>query len=90
MLASSYRMWKMTPTENISQAVEYPSVLSTRLAISGATNPGVPHFGKMYGCSSAYVARPKSTILSVYWFPILPKSRFSGLISRCMMLLLLQ
>lgn len=40
-----YNIWKITPTENMSQIVEYLLVLSTKLAISGATNPGVPHLG---------------------------------------------
>ena len=35
----------MTPALKISQTLSYLIVLSIRLAISGATYPGVPHFG---------------------------------------------
>ena len=36
----------MQPTLNISQILSYLKVRSLRLAISGATYPGVPHLGK--------------------------------------------
>ena len=53
VLKCNYNIWKITPTENISHIVEYLNDLSTKLAISGATNPGVPHLGKIYGASSS-------------------------------------
>ena len=39
----------MTPAENISHLTEYWDYLSTKLAIQGATKPGVPHLGYKYG-----------------------------------------
>jgi len=41
------RIWNITPIENTSQISEYYDYLSDRLAISGATKPGVPHFGNI-------------------------------------------
>ena len=37
----------ITPTLKTSHIVEYDDYLSTKLATSGATNPGVPHLGKI-------------------------------------------
>ncbi len=42
-----YNILKITPTLKISQTISYGYYLSLRLAISGATNPGVPHLGKI-------------------------------------------
>lgn len=53
----------MQPTLNISQILSYFRVRSLRLAISGATYPGVPHFGNGYLSTFKLVAKPKSTIL---------------------------
>lgn len=41
-------MKKITPALKTSQTLSYFSVLSTKLAISGATYPGVPHLGNKY------------------------------------------
>ena len=57
------KMWKTTPTLNISHIGSYGAYLSTKLAISGATNPGVPHLGNIYGSSYLKAASPKSTTL---------------------------
>lgn len=38
--ALDYNMWKITPTLNTSHITSYFDCLSTKLAISGATNPG--------------------------------------------------
>ncbi len=38
---------KIIPKEKTSQLTEYPFFLSSKFAISGATNPGVPHLGKI-------------------------------------------
>jgi hypothetical protein len=40
-----YNLKNITPALNTSQTLSYFKDLSTRLAISGATYPGVPHFG---------------------------------------------
>ena len=55
----------MQPTLNSSQIKSYLNVKSLRLAISGATYPGVPHFGNGYSSMSNAAANPKSTIFSV-------------------------
>lgn len=39
---NNYSIWKITPIEKRSHAVVYLYFLSVRLAISGATKPGVP------------------------------------------------
>ena len=41
-------MWKITPTLNISHTTSYADYLSTKFAISGATNPGVPFYKKFF------------------------------------------
>ena len=56
------KIWKMTPTENISQIGSHLAFRSLMLTISGATYPGVPHRTKRYSGSSAQVASPKSAI----------------------------
>lgn len=43
-----YNLKKITPALKTSQTLSYFSVLSTKFAISGATYPGVPHFGNKY------------------------------------------
>jgi hypothetical protein len=53
------------------------------LAISGATNPGVPHLEKIYGASVCTAAKPKSAIYKIYDFPFYANNIFSGFKSLC-------
>lgn len=77
------KIWKITPMLNMSQTTEYLDSLFMRLAISGATKPGVPHFGKIKGKSFSKVASPKSAIYNLFKEFLVLNSRFSGFISRC-------
>jgi len=77
------RTWNTAPKEKMSQAGSRCSDL-VRLTISGATYPGVPHLKKMYYSSSAWVAKPKSTMTGSRDSP--RSIIFSGLMSRCMIL----
>ena len=52
--------------------------------------PGVPHFGKIYGDSYSNAARPKSTILRIFWGPFESNNKFSGFKSLCIIYLLAQ
>ncbi len=73
----------MTPTLNISHTTSYEDNLSDKLAISGATNPGVPHLEKIYGASVCTAAKPKSAIYKIYDFPFYANNIFSGFKSLC-------
>ena len=54
-----------------------------RLAISGATYPGVPHLGKGYVAAVYHVANPKSTILNPFISFCFLNIMFSGFKSLC-------
>lgn len=75
----------MHPTLKMSQILSYLKLRSFRLAISGATYPGVPHLGKAYYATRVLVARPKSTMRSCWSELASLNMMFSGLRSLCMM-----
>lgn len=72
----------MTPQLNISQAVEYFNYLASKFRISGATNPGVPHFGNKYSFAVSNVASPKSPITKLSTLYYFSRRRFYGFKSR--------
>jgi hypothetical protein len=78
-----YNLYRIAPQENMSQTSEYRRRQSVRLAISGATYPGVPHLGKEYFLEVLDYASPKSTIFIEAKSPFLSNMIFSGFKSRC-------
>lgn len=75
----------MHPMEKTSQTQSYFTFKSFRLAISGATYPGVPHLGNGYTSNLVYVANPKSTTFNVCRLLGSLNIIFSGFKSLCIM-----
>lgn len=73
----------MHPMLNMSQTLLYLQLRSLRLATSGATYPGVPHFGNANYFTVSKVDNPKSTILNDLKLFSSLNIIFSGFKSRC-------
>lgn len=80
-----YRMWKMTPIENISHfSLYFPLYPFFAFRTSGATYPGVPHLVYKYFYALTNSASPMSTItISGFYFESFLTIMFSNLRSRC-------
>jgi len=78
-----YNLKNITPALNTSHTLSYFNVLSTKLAISGATYPGVPHFGNKNLSIVQYEANPKSTIFNEFRSYFFNNIIFSGFKSLC-------
>ena len=77
-------MYKITPHANKSHLLPYLLTSSLRLITSGATYPGVPHFGNGKLYISSVTANPKSIIFSELKLPTSSNIILSGLMSRWM------